>query len=109
MKEKILFLFSLPDILLDVGNIFVFDFIPFLRLPQAEPGSTEADEQQDCPCDEVSLRQQIEAAESQEAKENRIPRLDHDIEPLRDSPHMNPSYSTKNSLYIIADFLYSCT
>ena len=59
--------------------------------PQAEPGSTEADEQQDCPCDEVSLRQQIEAAESQEAKENRIPRLDHDIEPLRDSPHMNPS------------------
>ena len=62
-----------------------------------------------CTCDEISLRQQIEAAESQEAKKNRIPRLDHDIEPLRDSPHMNPSYSTKKSLYIIADFLYSCT
>ncbi|WP_156779536.1 hypothetical protein [Mitsuokella multacida] len=73
MLKKKLFLFSFPEILLDIGDILFFDIIPLLRLLQTEPRTGKADEQEQCASQEASLHQEIESAKGQKAKEYRIP------------------------------------
>ncbi|MCF2584885.1 hypothetical protein [Mitsuokella multacida] len=91
MLKKKLFLFSFPEILLDIGDILFFDIIPLLRLLQAEPRAAKADEHEQYADQQAPLCHEIEATKSQKGKENRIPRLDQDIEPLRYVLHESPS------------------